>query len=196
MNKSRVAALTDGIIAIAATIMVLELEVPKEYSWSALVDVFPTFVAYLISFFMIYVVWYMHHNLFEKAEVFSRRAYMINGFWIFALTLVPFTTAWVGSSPNERVPEFLYALNMLIWSMLFQWLDHQIQKDNPGVEIDESNVMSNRVILYGTFIACMIISFIFPAVSMGLVGVNAVFIMFRLFVRRERKKEKAKKKES
>ncbi len=189
MNKGRVEAITDGIVAIAATIMVLELAVPKENTWAGLVSVLPTIIAYVISFFMIYAVWYMHHNLFEKAQVISPRTYLINGFWIFALTFVPFTTAWVGAAPNETVPEFLYGFNMLVWSMLFQWLDYQIRKDNPNVARDKSNEMSNRIILYGTFILCMIFAFIVPVVSMALVGANAIVVMYRLFIRKDRKEQ-------
>ncbi len=185
MNKSRVEAITDGIVAIAATIMVLELAVPEENTWAGLINEIPTIVAYVISFFMIYAVWYMHHNLFEKAEIISPRTYLINGLWIFALTFVPFTTAWVGKAPNEPVPEFLYALNMLVWSILFQWLDYQIRKDNPDAGRDKSNEMSNRIILYGTFILCMIMAFIIPSVSMALVGINAIIVMFRLFIKKQ-----------
>ncbi len=186
MNKGRVEAITDGIVAIAATIMILELSVPTENGWHGLVQEMPTIVAYVISFFMIYAVWYMHHNLFEKAEIISPRTYLINGFWIFALTFVPFTTAWVGSAPNESVPEFLYALNMLVWSILFQCLDYQIRKDNPDVAKDRSNEMSNRILLYGTFTLCMIFAFFVPIVSMSLVGLNAIVVMFRLFIKKEK----------
>ncbi len=182
MNKGRVEAITDGIVAIAATIMVLELAVPATSTWSGLIGELPTIIAYVISFFMIYGVWYMHHNLFEKAEYISGRTYIINGFWIFALTFVPFTTAWVGANPNETVPEFLYALNMLIWSIMFQWLDYQIRKDNPNALRDRSNEMSNRIILYGTFSLCMVLAYVIPPLSLALVGINAIVVMFRLFV--------------
>ena len=92
MNKTRVEAITDGIIAIAATIMVLELGVPTTNDFSGLLELRHTFLAYVISFMMIYIVWSMHHDLFEKAKVVTRQTFMINGVWIFMLTLVPLTT--------------------------------------------------------------------------------------------------------
>ena len=145
MNKSRVEAITDGIIAIAATIMVLELGLPSTNDWTGLFELMPTFIAYLISFMMIYIVWSMHHDLFKKAEVISRRTFLINGIWIFMLTLVPFTTAWVGSAMDEVAPEFLYPLNLILWSAAFQWLDYQIRKDNPGAERDSSTKLPTRL---------------------------------------------------
>ena len=98
MNKERLVAFTDAIVAIAATIMVLELHTPITDDWQGLREEWPTFLAYLISFSVIYVVWYNHHNLFAKAEVVTTRTFLLNGLWLFFLTLVPFTTGWVGSA--------------------------------------------------------------------------------------------------
>ncbi len=72
---------------------------------------------------MIWLVWAMHHDLFEKAEVITRKTFLVNGIWLFLLTIVPFTTAWVGSAPYSFLPEFLYPLNLLLWSGRFScWI--------------------------------------------------------------------------
>ena len=177
MQKSRVEALTDGIIAIAATIMVLELGIPSAKGIAGLLEIRHTFLAYVISFFMIYIVWSMHHDLFRKAEYISRGAFMVNGVWIFILTLVPFTTAWVGSAPYDKLPEFLYPLNLLLWSIAFQWLDHEIVKDNPGIEKDASTGLVIRSVMYGGFILCMILAMIKPILSIYVIGISTV-VMF------------------
>ena len=97
MNKARLEAFTDAIIAIAATIMVLELQIPKEPTFRGLLGEWQTLLAYVISFVYIYVVWFSHHNIFKKATVITTRTFLYNGVWLFLLTLVPFTTKWVGS---------------------------------------------------------------------------------------------------
>ena len=186
MSKSRVEAITDGIIAIAATIMVLELKIPSVQSWAGLLEIRHTFFAYLSSFFIIYIVWSMHHDLFQKAEVLSRRAFMINGIWIFFLTLVPFTTAWVGSAPGANVSEFFYPLNLLLWSLTFQWLDWQIRKDNPGAVKDSSNRFAFRLFMYVIFGICIILSFIRPPFSLYLIwGATFVMLIWTFFSRRQ-----------
>jgi len=81
---------------------------------------------------MIYIVWYNHHNLFQKAERITKRPFLLNGLWLFFLTLVPFTTGWVGTAPDAAVPELLYPLNLLAWSSAFHLLDRQILRDNAG----------------------------------------------------------------
>ncbi len=181
MNRSRVEAITDGIVAIAATIMVLELGIPSTNDIGGLLELRHTFSAYLISFMMIYIVWSMHHDLFKKAEVISTRTFLVNGVWIFMLTLVPFTTAWVGSAPDSAVPEFLYPLNLLLWSMSFQWLDYQIRIDNPGAERDRSNAFVPRALMYGGYILCMTLAVIKPILSIYVIGLSTFVLLIITF---------------
>ena len=93
--------------------MVLELGVPSNNDWGDLLELRHTFLAYVISLIMIYIVWSMHHDLFEKAEVITRQTFLINGVWIFMLTLVPLTTKWVGAAPEAALPEF-FPQNLLL----------------------------------------------------------------------------------
>lgn len=189
MNKTRVEAITDGIIAIAATIMVLELSVPSTNDLSGLLELRHTFLAYVISFMMIYIVWSMHHDLFEKAKVVTRQTFMINGVWSFMLTLVPLTTKWVGTAPKAALPEFLYPLNMLLWSGAFQWLDHQITKDNPGTKRHETTSFTIRAVMYGVYAICMILAFVKPIFSIYALGISTVLIMVLMFFANGNKKD-------
>jgi len=183
MNKSRLEAVTDGIIAIAATIMVLELGVPSTADWSGLLELRHTLLTYVISFVMIYTVWLMHHDLFKKAETISRRTSLINGVWIFMLTLFPFTTAWVGSAPNAAVPEFIYSLNLLLWSMAFHWLDYQIRKDNPGATRDSTTTWSVRFVMYGIYMLCMSLAFVHPILNTYVLGVFTITMLIWFFTK-------------
>ena len=187
MSKSRLEAITDGIIAIAATIMVLELAIPPTNDLAGLKVIGHTFLAYIISFFMIYIVWSMHHDLFREAEVISKRTFMVNGIWIFILTLVPFTTEWVGTTPYAFLPEFFYALNLLLWNAAFHWLDHQMRKDNPDMSEGDSGNKVTRMVLYIVYILCIILASIKPEWSIYVIGLTTVFIFFLVF--REKKKE-------
>lgn len=186
MIKSRVEAISDGIVAIAATIMVLELGLPSRNDWAGLLELRHIFLAYVISFMMIYIVWSMHHDLFKKAEVISRRTFLANGAWLFMLTLVPFTTSWVGSAPDAVVPEFLYPLNLLLWSITFHWLDYRIRKDNPDAERDWSTSLSVRMLMYGGFGICMIIAFIKPVLSVYILGLATLILLVLTFIIRKR----------
>lgn len=186
MKISRVEAITDGIVAIAATIMVLQLGIPSRNDWAGLLEIKNTFLAYVISFFMIYLAWSLHHNLFKKAEHMSRRSFIVNGIWILFLTLAPFTTSWVGAAPDATVPEFLYALNMLLWSAAFQWLEYLMHKDNPDIEWGKLTRRRFRIIMYVVLIICIILAFIKPQFCMYLIGLTTLFSLVWSIVKRRK----------
>lgn len=187
MNKTRVEAFTDAIVAIAATIMVLELRVPEHNSVASLLEEWPVFVAYIISFVLIYIVWYNHHNIFHKAKFISRKTYLLNGIWLFLLTLVPFLTHWVGEYPDSTLPEFLYALDLLLWSILFQSMDHQIIRDNPGTPADPTDTINYRLVLYIELIVALIISFFWPIGCLFILGLATLILAIRVFFLPENK---------
>ena len=185
MNKGRLEAFTDAIAAIAATIMVLELHTPASEGWQGLLESGHIFLAYVISFAMIYIVWYNYHNLFQKAKRITKRTYLLNGLWLFFLTLVPFTTGWVGVSPDAAASEFLYALNLLLWSAAFHLLDRRILLDNAGAERDTTTGFLDRAFLYGGYAACMALAFLRPRWSLYLIGVITTVLVARIFAAKE-----------
>lgn len=180
INKERLIAFTDAIIAIAATIMVLELVTPSLPTFEGLFSQWPVFVAYITSFVFIYIVWYNHHNAFDKINRLSTKVFLLNGVWLFALTLVPFTTRWVGEHPFATAPEFLYAFVLLLWSLAFQIMDNQILKEDPTLKPDSTNNFIFRALLYGCLIIAMIASFFMPILSLVIIFV--VFIPPAIYI--------------
>ena len=185
MSKGRLEAFTDAIAAIAATVMVLELKTPLSGDLQGLLEQRHVLLAYLISFAMIYIVWYNHHNLFQKAERVTKHTFLLNGLWLFFLTLVPFTTGWVGTAPDAAVPELLYPLNLLAWSGAFHLLDRQILRGNAGAVRDSSTRALDRVFMYGGHLVCMILALVWPRGSLYLIGVIAAVLVGRIFTAKE-----------
>lgn len=180
MNKNRLEAFTDAVIAIAATIMVLELHAPKSVTMRGLSEDWPTLVAYIFSFWLIYVVWFSHHNAFNKAKYISTRTFMLNGVWLFMMTLVPATTAWVGQHADKTLPEICYLAVLLMWSIAFQLMDESILRDNPGLPRDRSNQGSVRWWLYGGYGIGIVIAFFWPLASLLVVGIISAFLSIQL----------------
>ncbi len=170
MNKGRIEALTDGIVAIAATIMVLELAVPDKPTAAALAKQWPTFLAYIISFFQIYLAWRSHHNAFHKAEKVNSTVFVLNGIWIFFITLVPFVTGYVGQYPNERFPELLYIGTITLWSLAFQFLDAAITRCNSGTQKDVVRTWKLRITLFGGYALAAITIWLKPIISIIIIG--------------------------
>lgn len=111
----------------------------------------------------------------------AMKTYLINGLWLFFLTLVPFTTGWVGSAADAALPEFLYPLNLLLWSAVFHLLDIQILKDNKSAEKDSSTRAFDRVFMYVGYVICMIVAFIKPVWSLYIISLVTVVMIVRIF---------------
>lgn len=180
MNKNRLEAFTDAIIAIAATIMVLDLDIPKRPTLPSLLADWPILLAYIISFTLIYTVWLSHHNLFEKAKVISVKTYLINGFWLFSLTLVPFATNWMGSNTDQTWPEVIYDTILLLWSFAFELMDRQIIRDNPGTKKDQSTEFGYRVTLYGTYCIGIVLAFVRPIYNVFFIALMTAALTIRM----------------
>ena len=96
MNKSRLEAFSDGVLAIIITIMVLELKVPEGMDWAALRPGLPIALSYVLSFVYVGIYWNNHHHLFQLAQKASGSVLWANLFMLFWLSLFPVTTAWLG----------------------------------------------------------------------------------------------------
>lgn len=131
MNKGRLEAYTDGVLAIVATIMVLELHVPSAPTLAALVhQESGYFLVYLISFICVGSSLYNHHFLFSITKSVSKLTYWVNNIWLFSSYLLPFATAWAGHYPNSRTTEFFYLAVNLFWALSYHWLSQSIVNDN------------------------------------------------------------------
>ncbi|MGH2406657.1 MAG: TMEM175 family protein [Candidatus Limnocylindrales bacterium] len=114
MSKGRLEAFSDAVIAIAITIMVLELVPPRGDTLADLVTVWPTFLAYVISFIYLGLFWNNHHHLLQAASVISGRVLLANLFLLFWLSLVPFGSAWIGQTGFASVPLAVYGFDLLM----------------------------------------------------------------------------------
>ncbi|MBQ8017937.1 MAG: DUF1211 domain-containing protein [Methanobrevibacter sp.] len=180
MNKDRVIALTDGIVAIAATIMVLELSVPSVITLDALVSQIPTLYAYIISFALVYLSWRSHHNAFEKADNINGKVFIINGIWLFFITLVPFVTGLIGNDPNSLLSTSLYIIVISLWTLTFQFLDKAIVDCNPGAERDEVRHNTQRILLFGSYIVGFAFCFIIPIISIIIIGLAILSMLVQI----------------
>jgi uncharacterized membrane protein len=112
MDKNRLEAFSDGVIAIIITIMVLDLKVPRDGDIAALLPLLPVFICYVLSFVMSGIYWSNHHHLFKAAEKVNGRILWANLHLLFWLSLIPFVTSWMGQSEFSRWPVAIYGVVM------------------------------------------------------------------------------------
>ena len=130
MGKDRLAAFSDGVIAIIITIMVLELHVPHGADWQALVAIAPSFLTYVLSFVYIAIYWNNHHHLLRATKRISAAVMWSNLVLLFWLSLTPFATAWVGSNYTRVLPATTYGVVALGSALAFFVLIKSILRAN------------------------------------------------------------------
>ena len=114
MTKGRLEAFSDGVIAIIITIMALELKVPRGAELSALWPLIPVFFSYVLSFLFIGIYWNNHHHLMQAAKAVNGQVLWANLHLLFWLSLVPFTTGWMGQNDFAPWPVALYGAVLLL----------------------------------------------------------------------------------
>ncbi|HEX5486288.1 MAG TPA: TMEM175 family protein, partial [Limnobacter sp.] len=103
MGKGRLEAFSDGVLAIIITIMVLELKAPHGTGFDALGPLMPSFLSYVLSFVYVGIYWNNHHHLLHAAKSVSGAVLWANLHLLFWLSLLPFTTAWMGENHFEAL---------------------------------------------------------------------------------------------
>ncbi|GGC96455.1 TMEM175 family protein [Undibacterium terreum] len=114
MDKGRLEAFSDGVIAIIITIMVLELKVPHGTDLNALLPLLPVFCSYVLSFIYVGIYWNNHHHMLHAAKQVSGAALWANLHLLFWLSLIPFVTGWVGENQFTSLPLALYGFVLLM----------------------------------------------------------------------------------
>ncbi|WP_295392370.1 TMEM175 family protein [uncultured Thiodictyon sp.] len=124
MNKNRLEAFSDGVLAIIITIMVLELKVPHDASYAALLPLWPVFLCYVLSFLYIGIYWNNHHHLLHAARRVTGAALWANLHLLFWLSLLPFVTGWMGENHFAPLPTALYGVVLLMAGAAYWILVH------------------------------------------------------------------------
>ena len=119
MSKGRLEAFSDGVFAVIITIMVLEMKVPRGTGLQALKSVAPLFLCYVLSYIYVGIYWNNHHHLLHASEHVTGGILWANLVLLFCLSLVPFTTAWMGENHYAPLPVAVYGVMLLLAGIAF-----------------------------------------------------------------------------
>ena len=119
MDKNRIEAFSDGVIAVIITIIVLEMKVPHGPEFVALVPLLPVFLTYVLSFVYVGIYWNNHHHMFKLITSVTGAVLWANLHLLFWLSLLPFTTGWMGENHFERWPTVLYGCNLMLCAFAY-----------------------------------------------------------------------------
>lgn len=131
-------AFSDGVIAILITVMVLELDVPKGTTWGSLHDELPKLLTYVLSFVYLGIYWNNHHHMLHATGRVNGLVLWANMHLLFWLSLIPFTTGWMGENHFAPTPAAAYGVVLLACAIAYYGLQSAIiydQRDHPVLAV-------------------------------------------------------------
>jgi uncharacterized membrane protein len=163
MNTGRMEAFTDGVIAVAITIMVLDMKVPAGTDLNALADSAPVFLAYVLSYINVGIFWNNHHHMLHATEHVDGKVLWTNLFLLFWITLVPFVLRWIDDSHVAPLPTAAYGVVLAMASIGYVWLERAIITVNGPESKLAAAVGSDRkamacLVLYAAAVALAFVS--------------------------------------
>lgn len=175
MTKNRLEAFSDGVIAIILTIMVLELKVPHGSSWATLKPLIPVIISYILSFINIGIYWNNHHHLMHLVTHINGRVLWSNLNLLFWLSLVPFSTGWMGENHFEALTVAVYAFTLMMAGCGYFILHRSLTSiEGQNNELAEALGTDRKgkisVVLY---LAAIPFSFVYSWIGFGLIVVVA-----------------------
>lgn len=126
MQKNRLEAFSDGVLAIIITIMVLEMKVPHGTGVEALMPLVPVFLSYVLSFVYLGIYWNNHHHMLHASQKVTGSVLWANLHLLFWLSLVPFTTGWMGENHFATLPAAAYGFVLLMAALAYWILQQRI----------------------------------------------------------------------
>jgi uncharacterized membrane protein len=176
MNKGRLEAFSDGVIAIIITIMVLELKTPHGHTLADLKPLIPVALSYVLSFVYVGIYWNNHHHMLHAVRQVRGAALWANLHLLFWLSIIPFVTSWMGENHFSQWPVALYGIvlvmNAVAYSILAMVLVKQAGPESAlAIAIGKDRKGKLSIVVY---ILSVAISFISPAISLGLYTLIAV----------------------
>ena len=175
MGKNRLEAFSDGVFAIIITIMVLELKVPHSASLAALLQLWPVFLSYVLSFVFLGIYWNNHHHMLNAVGRISGRNLWANLHLLFWLSLIPFVTGWMGENHFATGPVALYGVVLLCAACAYLLLQRSLIKaDGPDCLLAQAvggDWKGNLSPL--TYAAAIALAFVHPWISCALYIVAA-----------------------
>ncbi|MBN9059148.1 TMEM175 family protein [Kaistia sp. MMO-174] len=169
MNKSRIEAFSDGVIAIIITIMVLELKVPHEADIHTLLPLLPVFLSYVLSFVMIGIYWNNHHHMFHAVRHVRGGVLWANLHLLFWLSLMPFTTAWMGENHIESVPVAVYGFVLMMSGIAYYILARaliRLEGSESPIAIAFGKDRKGRISV-AIYAAAIALAFLSPWIAIG-----------------------------
>lgn len=186
-STDRLKAITDGVIAIVITLLVLELSIPvvkelpdPEGLWPEVKHLWREYVAYAVSFFIVGLLWLYHHNVFRHIRAADGRLLLMNMLFLLSVSIMPFSSALVARNSDERLAAIIYGASLFLAAAAMagifayaSWQHRLVDEDMTDEFIRRENITS--VALMVVLAAAALLGIVSAAITYLILGVVVVF---------------------
>ena len=167
MSKGRLEAFSDGVLAVVITIMVLELKYPHGSDLAALRPLVPVLLSYVLSFVYVGIYWNNHHHLLHATQRVNGATLWANLHLLFWLSLIPFTTAWMGSNYRNSWPVAVYGIVLLFAGVAYYILTRALIRLHGHDSTLASSIGRDRKgkISIAIYVAGILLAFVQPRIA-------------------------------
>ncbi len=181
ITPTRLEAFSDGVIAIIITIMVLELKVPHDTTPRSLLAAWPVFLSYAVSYVMVAIYWMNHHHLFRLVHKINTRTLWSNMLLLFTVSLIPFSTAYMGETHIAKFPTMVYAVVLLLCAaahlVLISAIFKHIDKTEDSECLRKAMIMKN-VVAIAIYAASVPLALYWPGIALMMaVVVGGMYVL-------------------
>ena len=170
MKPDRLNALTDGVVAIVLTIMVLELKIPEQPSLTAVIAVLPMLAAYLLAFIYVAIYWNNHHHMMRSARKVTGAVLWTNHSLLFCLTLFPLMIRWIDEAGPTAWPVASFGLVLVAASICYVFLERAlVRAEGDGSEVKSALGHGGKEwVSFAGYLAAVPLAFVSPSISIGI----------------------------
>jgi uncharacterized membrane protein len=171
-TADRLAAFSDGIFAVALTVLVLELNAPDQSAFSALWPLWPTGISYAVSFLFIAIIWINHHYLMRFVGSPTLQLIWMNFIHLFLVLLLPFATAWVARTRLASAPVVFYAGLFVCIDIAYNAFEREVLTGERATHVPAHKrqiVRRRSLVVLAGFTIAMLVAFIAPRIGFGLI---------------------------
>lgn len=148
METSRFETFIDAIIAIIMTVLVLKIPQPSEPTLLGIWSLKTMYIAYFISFLVLFNIWYNNHNLFQLIDTIDNKVVWINGVMTFIISLLPYFTIWLANNMYSIPAETMFGIIFIATNITYNLGVWAVYKSNPyNKELQESSYNSRQVLI-------------------------------------------------
>ncbi|MGB8855241.1 MAG: TMEM175 family protein [Burkholderiales bacterium] len=175
MGTNRLEAFSDGVIAIIITIMVLEMKVPHDTSVHALLNLWPVFVSYALSFVIVAIYWVNHHHILHLLKRVNAKVLWLNNLLLFCMSLMPFVTGYMGENHFTPLSVSLYGVVAFASALAFYFLRRAIEQSHGKIAADlHAHLERKHMIGQFIYLAAVIAAWIWVPLALALLVLPAV----------------------